>query len=77
MLKEDLLVLKSFIAESLNPQTMSYIYWEEWWDIVKQNMANEPSWNPDTEEKRAHMCYNSGYTPDEFEEEWLSSAGLL
>ena len=81
MLKKDLYTLKTFVAESLasDPPTRLYIYWEPWWEMVKKSMASEPSWNPNSEEnqKRARMCYNQGYTPDEFEEEWLSLEGLL
>lgn len=50
---------------------------EDWWEIVKQNMAGEPSWSPEAEASGAEAAYIDGYTPDEFEEEWLARAGLM
>ena len=62
-----------YISEAL---TKTEIDFDEWFSIV-QHSLREDGFDPKREEKGAHQSYLSGYTPDEYEEEWLASKGLL
>lgn len=62
-----------YISEAL---TKTEIDFDEWFSIVQHNLR-EDGFDPKREEKGAHQSYLSGYTPDEYEEEWLASKGLL
>ena len=62
-----------YISEAL---TKTEIDFDEWFSIVQHNLR-EDGFDPKREEKGAHRSYLSGYTPDEYEEEWLASKGLL